>query len=43
MGQEINPLVVEAEVTHQSLDDTGLLEDGVVVGPLRSKAGEEPQ
>lgn len=43
VGQEVDPLVVEAEVTHQPLDDAGLLEDGVAVGPLRGKAGEGPQ
>lgn len=43
VGQKINPLVVEAKVTHQPLDNAGLLEDGVAVGPLQSKAGEELQ
>lgn len=43
VGQEVDPLVVEAEVTHQPLNDAGLLEDGVAVGPLRGKAGEGPQ
>lgn len=38
VGQEVYPLVVEAEVTDQSLDDAGLLKDGVVVGPLPRKA-----
>lgn len=33
VGQEVYPLVVEAKVTHQPLNDAGLLKDGVVVGP----------
>ena len=38
VGQEVYPLVVEAEVTHQPLNDAGLLKDGVVVGPLPREA-----
>lgn len=43
VGQEVNPLPAEAKVTHQPLHDAGLLEDGVAMGPLQSKPGEEPQ
>jgi len=38
VGQEVYPLVVQAKVTHQPLNDAGLLKDGVVVGPLPREA-----
>lgn len=35
VGQEVDPLVPEAEVSQQPLHNGGLLEDGVAMGPLQ--------
>lgn len=39
VGHEVDPVAVEAEVAQQPLHDAGLLEDGVAVGSLPSRAG----
>jgi len=42
MGHQINSLVAQTQVSHQGLDHTGLLEDGVLVGSLvRLRTGEK--
>lgn len=35
VGQEVDPLVPQPEVSQQPLHDGGLLEDGVAMGPLK--------
>lgn len=41
VGQQVDPLLPQPQVSQQPLHDGGLLEDGVAMGPLQ-KQGEGP-
>lgn len=37
MGEQVDPLLCQTQVGHQRLHNTGLLKDGVAVGPLSGR------
>lgn len=41
VGHQVHALVAQTQVSHQRLHHTGLLENGVFVGPLGRKAQNE--